>query len=134
MALVRISLVMLAVVVGAWFVLSARQAHEINRATSVIDQGSGAGRARLAGAGRELDAAAFLNPDRSVQILRGRLALSQGHPGKARRVLDGVVSAEPQNLEGWIWLVGAAVGDRRTGARALRHIGVLDPRDVSRYR
>lgn len=114
-----------ALVACAWYVIGIRQARDTADATGVI---AAHGSARqLAHARSLLDSASFLNPDEQVQILRGRLAIEQGHTQQAQRILTSVTRAEPMNLEGWIWLTGAALGNPPLAHAALAHIYRLDP-------
>ncbi|HTX30994.1 MAG TPA: hypothetical protein VMD09_06395 [Solirubrobacteraceae bacterium] len=120
----RLLIVGLAIVTCAWYVVGIRQAHNVTAATSIITAHR---TAELTRARSQLDSAAFLNPDREVQILRGRLALAQGHPVQAQRILTAVTRAEPMNLEAWIWLTGAALGNSPLARAGLSHIYRLDP-------
>jgi predicted Zn-dependent protease len=124
----RLSILLLAVVVCAWFVLGIRQAHEINRATSIIAQQGTIPAKQLRAAAAALRSARTLNPDAEVNILRARLAVKQQDPRQAERILKTVVRGEPMNLEGWIWLAGVSLIDPPEARIALAHIARLDPR------
>jgi predicted Zn-dependent protease len=116
-----------AIVVSAWFALGIHQAHEVAHATNVI----GASRTLTVTKARaiesSLDSASRLDPDKELDILRARAAIKAGQPRDAQRILEGVVRAEPSNLEGWIWLAGAALGNPPVAHRALAQIDKLDP-------
>ena len=124
----RILLIALGVAVCAWYVVGIRQAREVADATSVV-AGHGASRARQRDAAALLQAASALNPDREAQILQARLQIAEGHVRQAQRTLSAVTRAEPMNLEAWIWLAGAALGDPPLARAALAHIDRLDPLD-----
>jgi hypothetical protein len=126
--LLRPALLLVAVLACAWFVIGVRQAHEVNAASNVITAPRHTV-AQLRGAAAQLRAAAFLSTDRTVDILRGRVAIEQRRLAQARRILGGVVRAEPQNLEAWIWFTGANLG-RPAAVRGSRRIAALDPLDA----
>ena len=130
MSLARIVIAAVCVVVCAWFVIGARQAYELDGAASTIALGQSAAPAALRSAASQLDAAAFLNPDQQVGILRARLALVEHRFGEARRVLERVTRAEPMNLDAWILLVGATLSEPRQARAALAEIAKLDPIDA----
>jgi predicted Zn-dependent protease len=130
MVIVRSAMTLVAIAACAWFVVGIRQAHEIDSATAIVMQGRSAGPAQLAKAGRLLASAGFFNPDREVDILRGRLEIAQSHSQRAVRILQGVTHSEPLDLEGWIWLAGASLGDRHELEIALAHLAKLDPKDA----
>jgi predicted Zn-dependent protease len=122
---IRLLILGVAIAACAWYVLGIRQAHDTAAATGVI---VAHGQAReLAHTRSLLDSAGFLNPDQTVQILRGRLAIEQGHPDQAQRILAAATRAEPMNLEAWIWLTGAALGNPPIAHAALAHLYRLDP-------
>jgi predicted Zn-dependent protease len=124
----RPALLLAAVLACVWFVIGVRQAHEVDAASNVITAGQQSP-SQLRGAASQLHAAAFLNPDRAVDILRGRVAIEQRRLAQARRILGAVVRAEPQNLEGWIWFTGANLG-LPAAERGSRRIAALDPLDA----
>jgi hypothetical protein len=126
----RAALFAVSVLVCAWFVIGGLQAHAIVRATSLVAPGTAASRVKLAQATRELDPAAFLNPDREIDVLRARIAIAEGNAPRARRILNAVTRAEPLNLEAWIWLGGASLADPPSARIAARHIARLDPIDA----
>jgi hypothetical protein len=125
----RLLLLLVAVMACVWFVIGARQAHEVDGASNVITAPRQSP-AQLRAAASQLRAAAVLNPDRTVDILRARLAVEQHQVARARSILNGVVSAEPQNLEGWIWFTGVNLGRPAASVGAAR-IAALDPLDAS---
>ena len=126
----RILIAALCVVVCAWFVVAARDAHEVDAAASTLASGQSASPAALRSAASQLDAAAFLNPDQQVGVLRGRLGLAEHRFGAARRVLERVTRDEPMNLDAWILLVGASLSKPSEARAALAQIARLDPVDA----
>jgi predicted Zn-dependent protease len=118
---------LVALVVCAWFALGARQAVNTSRASSII---SGAGRmssAEVHKAFTFLDDAGTLNPDRQVDILRGRAFLARRNAQAARRVLTAVTRAEPQNVEAWLWLARASGTNAALLADSLERVRALEP-------
>jgi hypothetical protein len=128
----RIGLGLLGLLVAAWFALGVYQSHAVTEVRSVLAASSGARPARLTAAqARHADAvlhdAAALNPDQSVDVLRAQVALARGHTGGARRILNGVVGREPQDLAAWIALANASLDDLHQREIALLHVLVLAP-------
>lgn len=130
MRIFRLVVALVGVVMTAWFVLGARQAHEIKAATTIVARGASAGPRALAQVQPELSAAAVLNPDSEIDILRGRAALSEGRSRDGRQILAQVARSEPLNLDGWIWLAGASLNAPREARIAGAHLAELDPLDA----
>lgn len=122
----RAALAALAVLAAAWFALGVRQAHDTARATAILSS-SKLTQAQAHRATRLLDAAAFLNPDREVEVLRARVDLARADKAGARAILRRVVSQEDSYLEAWIWLARASVGDLRDFYAAAFRIQQLMP-------
>ena len=80
--------------------------------------------AQAAEANSLLDSAGTLNPDRTVDVLRARVALLSNDRARATRILVGVLAAEPDNLDAWYGLATSAT-DGPTISRALGHIAQL---------
>ena len=116
-----------AIVVTAWFALNIHQAHDVAHATSVIQASHTLTVTQARAIDSWLDSARTLNPDKELDILRARAAIGVGRVRLAQRILERVVRAEPYNLEGWIWLAGAALGDPPVAHRAVAQIDKLDP-------
>jgi hypothetical protein len=121
----------LAVVACAWFALSVVQARDTNRASARVDNG---GRPLSPHQARRtlslLSSAGTLNPDRTVRLLRGQLALDDHRYLAAEEIFGSVARNEPMNLEAWTGLVYAAgaARDRATVILAARHISELYPK------
>jgi predicted Zn-dependent protease len=127
--IVRGAVVVLALVVSAWFGLGALQAIDTSRATQVLISSGPLTAAQARRAHSLLSSAAVLNPDRSVDLLRGQLAFEQGHPLAAVRIMQDVTAAEPNNLEAWVALARVALHhDNAAIERAVVMIARLDPR------
>jgi predicted Zn-dependent protease len=124
-AAVRAGALALALVACAWFALTLRQADEVAAASQILAGPQPLTAARADRAAALLRAAATLNPDRGVAILEGELALEAGHPAQAQRILARVVTAEPQNLQAWIWLARSSYGAPATFRRAVQAVGRL---------
>lgn len=131
MRIARIVIACVGVAACAWFVLGIRQAHEIDRVTSMVGGLTGQTRltaAQAAKANSLLDSAATLNPDRTVDTLRARVALLRNERSKATHILLGVVAAEPDNIDAWYGLATSA-SDGRIVGRALGRIAILQPKN-----
>ena len=128
MRIVRALLVLTSLAACAWFAVGIRQAHDVDRVTTVVSGLQGQKRLTVAQADRAdslLDSAAVLNPDRTVQVLRARVALLSGHRSLAKQILLLVVAAEPDNIDAWYGLATSA-SDSATVNRALAQIARLD--------
>jgi predicted Zn-dependent protease len=128
MRIARILVACFGVAACAWFVLGIGQAHDIDHVSSTV--GGLTGQQRLTAqqashASSLLDSADTLNPDRTVDLLRARVALLRGDRPEAKRILLGVVRAEPNNIDGWYGLATSA-SDGATVQRALSHIAQLN--------
>jgi thioredoxin-like negative regulator of GroEL len=124
----RIAVLVAALIVAAWFVLGARQAREIADVTSLIRNANTISPAQAAAASTHLDSAATLNPDRTVVMLRAELDASDNHVARAESELNGVVAAEPDNLDAWFLLAQLEGNNPRAELAAQHHIAHLLPR------
>jgi predicted Zn-dependent protease len=124
----RVATLLLALVVCAWFALGIRQAHETAKATDLVTSGSSLTGRQLADVQSWLDSAATLNPDSTVDIVRAQALIKAGRARAAERLMESLTQREPLNLEAWIWLGGAALGDPAVAREAITHINALDPR------
>jgi predicted Zn-dependent protease len=121
----RALLVGLAVVVCAWFALGCVQARDTRRATSLLTSTTALSVKQAERARSLLESAGTMNPDLTVEILRGVLEMDRHRYAAAERTLLSVTEREPMNVDAWAQLVFAAAsnGDRRlavlAGARAL---------------
>ena len=126
MTLARLGLALAALLVTAWFAVGVHQSRAVSQA-----QAATAGGRLTAAQARHADSllhdAATLNPDRSVDVLRAQVALARGNAAAARQILNGVVRAEPQDLDAWIALARASATDFHQRQIALLQILKLAP-------
>jgi predicted Zn-dependent protease len=128
MRIARVLIACLGVVACAWFALGIRQAHDTDRVTTIVGGLTGQQRLTAQQAARAdslLDSAATLNPTRTVDLLRARVALLRGHRPTARQILLGVVKSEPNNIDAWYGLATSA-SDGATVQHALARIAQLN--------
>jgi hypothetical protein len=123
--LLRAGLAGAAVVIAAWFVLVGVQTHATDAATTIITGHARPTAAQAAHAGRLLDTAATLNPDREVDLLRSQLAYARADKPRARRLAGRVAHAEPDNVQAWLQLTRVSYG--APAAVALQHAARLAP-------
>ena len=127
-AVVRASIVALAVLVCAWFALAARAAHDTARVTAIVSAPGRLTAAQAAHARSLLDAASTLNPDSSVDLLRAQVALERHQNGAAVRMILNVTDREPMNLQAWVALARATLNRNPSLLElAVHHIGRLAP-------
>ncbi len=126
----RAGLLVLALVAIAWFALAVRQAQDTNGATALLSAPAPLSAQQAQRARSLLSSAGTLNPDLTVDLLRGQLALDQHHSAAAERILESVTRREPLNFLAWTQLAFAAArrGDRRTLVVAARHLSALFPK------
>jgi predicted Zn-dependent protease len=125
---VRASIISLAIVACAWFALAVRAAHDSNRATAIVSSKATLTAARAAHARSLLDAAATLNPDTTVDLLRAQVALARNDEAGAVRTILSVTNREPLNLQAWVALAQATLHRNPPLVLiAVRNIGRLDP-------
>jgi hypothetical protein len=111
-----------AVITCAWFVISVKQAHDVDAANAILTASNGPLTAHQSRETASLIAAAgLLYPGQDVRILRARYFLKTGQDSRARSTLDAITRAEPDNLTAWL-VVGA--------------LGIVQPRgfNVANYR
>jgi predicted Zn-dependent protease len=127
---VQLGLVLLALLVSAWFGLGWYQASRAGRADALIARGSSLSAGQAHRAAALLDSAGTLNPDRAVTISRARLAADEGHFRLAVRLLRSVTQEEPENLTAWVQLVfvAAKAGDHKLAALGGREVSTLIPK------
>ena len=120
-------MLVVALVAAGWYVVGIRQAEDTGRASALVSGGTRLSAAQASRASALLDSAAFLNPDREVDVLRAQLERDQGNLGGARAILDRVVLKEPDNLDAWIWLARSSVGDPKDFYTAAYRVRQLVP-------
>ena len=126
----RALLVGLAVVVSAWFALACVQARDTRRATSLLTGTTTVSVKQAERARSMLDSAGTMNPDLTVEILRGVLEMDRHHYADAERTLLSVTEREPMNADAWAQLVFAAASnrDRRLALLAGARVVALHPK------
>jgi hypothetical protein len=100
MRVARAAVCLLAVLVCAWFILGARQAHDLSAATTLVTGGQ-LSAAQAAEASSLLNGASTLNPDSEVTLVRAQLASVQGEHGRALALALRVTRDEPRNVVAW---------------------------------
>ena len=129
MALARISVVVLALVCCAWFILGIRQTRDTNAASAIASKPPHIAVTQGARAAGLLRSAKVLNPDRGVNILQARFALLGLQHAHALIFLMGLVAREPMNVAAWAYLTEAALPSDPAAVRlALKMISELDPK------
>jgi predicted Zn-dependent protease len=124
---VRAALLAIAVAAAAWFALAAQQSVDTSRATALVSGSTHLSASQVAHAKNLLSAAGFLNPDRQVDVVRAQLDRERGNLSAARTILKRVVAAEPDNLQAWVELAQASVGDLKDFYAAAYRVRQLVP-------
>jgi hypothetical protein len=115
-----------ALIVAAWFYLGTRQTADLASATAIVNAGDRLSAADTRHSLSLLHSAAFLNPDRTIDLDRSRIALKTGHKRRAYRLATSVTDAEPMNAVAWEYVAQAALNSRELGS-ALAHFAALVP-------
>jgi predicted Zn-dependent protease len=127
----RICAALLALAVCAWFVLDIRQVRDTSAASAIVAKPPKIAVPQASRANDLLGSAQTLNPDLTVNVLRGRLALVENDKARALRILKDVVRREPMNLLAWVYIAEAAFRlDEHSLRQALGKIAQLDPKAV----
>ena len=100
-------LVVVAIAATWWFAVGIRQATVTHEAAAIVSRLGALTPAQSSRAADLLGRAGWLNPDRHVDVLRAELALHARDVPRARRRLEGVVAAEPDDIEAWALLAAA---------------------------
>jgi hypothetical protein len=124
---VRVALALLAIVASAWFALSIQQARDTARASAFITTHQSVTEREAAALDSLLSSAAALNPDETVDILRGRLVAERGDERQGEQLILRVTRDEPQNLDAWLSLAYSSPHNPPLFAFALGHLKLLDP-------
>ena len=128
MKLAGVLCALLAAAVGAWFVIGIRQAHDTAAATAIISGSGSLSPSQAHRAQSLLDGASSLNPDRTIELLRGDLALRAGETARGVQIFQQLTREEPENLEAWLGIAHGSRGRSQLLFGALRRAAVLDPR------
>ena len=132
----RIALVLVALVAAGWMAVALRDARQQRHARQILREeipalarGGTPNQARVAEAGRALENARLLNPDRTPEVERANQLFLAGRERAAVAQLTRVVEAEPDNIEAWARLaIAARSADPAAAAIARRKVDELDPR------
>jgi len=118
--MVRVLLVLLALLAGGWLVVQERAARAENELEAIaFDPGGALAPATVARTEDLLRADRRLNPDRRPDLYEAVVLGRAGRTREAIAVLRRTVAAEPENLEAWALLAGAAkTEDPALAARA----------------
>lgn len=127
MLIARVTVFAAAIAVCAWFVIGARQAHDLGAATAIVTSTGHLTSAQSAQASSLLHGAAFLNPDRQVKLTRAHLELRDGNDRGAIALAEQVTRAEPDNAVAWYELATDAGSEKSVLLDAFRHIRALVP-------
>jgi hypothetical protein len=117
-----------ALIVAAWFYVGTRQTSDLAAANAIVNSAdqhlskSQADRARSL-----LHSAAFLNPDRTIDLDRSRIALKTGHRRQAYRLAISVTNAEPMNAAAWQYVAAAALNSREADIAFARFAALVAP-------
>ena len=117
-----------ALVLGAWFALGARQAIDTQRASAIASAGTTATAAQVREVRSLVRGARFVNPDRQPEVLLGQIEVERHHYARARAVLEPVIRSEPENLQAWLFLAETADKNHELLRQALKHLHRLEPR------
>ncbi len=98
-----------ALIVAAWFYLGTRQTADLASANAIVNAGDHLSAADTRHAQSLLHSAAFLNPDRMIELDRSRIALETGDRRRAYRLAISVTNAEPMNAVAWQYVARAAL-------------------------
>jgi predicted Zn-dependent protease len=124
----RVALVAVALVGCGWFALGARAARDEQQVTRLVASSARLTTAEAATAERRLDAAAAVDPDRNLDILRAEVVQRTGDIPAEVRILQRVVRSEPQDIYGWLLLYYAAYREPALSRYALARVHALAPR------
>ncbi len=125
---IRFSLVLFSLVGCAWFAIGVRQAGDTAPAMTFVTTHTTATADQARVVSSLLSSAAVLNPDRTLSLLRGRLASERGNERQAEQIIIRVARDEPQNLDSWLSLAYVSGHNPTLFAQALAQVNRLDPR------
>jgi hypothetical protein len=116
-----------ALIVAAWFYVGTRQTSDLAAANAIVNSSDQhLSQAQADHALSLLHSAAFLNPNRTVDLDRSRVAVKTGDLPRAYRLARAVADAEPQNAVAWEY-VFQSTNDPAIRHQAAVRIGRLVP-------
>jgi cytochrome c-type biogenesis protein CcmH/NrfG len=124
---VRIAAALFALLVCSWFALGVWQTTNLSHAEAIINARKSANAQEVRTVDALLDDAGVLNPDRQVELDRVHILLEHLEFNAAAKIAREVVSAEPQNIEAWLWLARASGGRQPLFGYALHRAYELEP-------
>jgi uncharacterized protein HemY len=131
----RAGLAVLAVLATAWFVVGARQAHELDGASNLIGEQAGNTARASDRTLALLRSADFLLPGNQADLLRAQLALERREYARAKRLIAQATHREPDDTNAWKLALDLAVIDRRAEnpGEITAHLRALDPVDARNF-
>jgi hypothetical protein len=131
----RFALAVIATAAAAWFVIGARQAHEIDTVSVLLNHQAGNNPATSRRAASLLNSADFLYPGVDVTLLRARLDMERHDYPKAKPLVDRSLASEPGNLNAWISALDLAIvqPSAENTKRIVAHLQALDPIDFRSF-
>jgi len=130
--LARATVIGIAVLGCAWFVLGIRQARDTTMVTALVSSNAHLTTSQIHRARGLLNAANVLNPSTETDVLRARLEQAEGNLPRARSTLERVVAEEPENVIAWLWLTRFSAGAPQTFLKAAAHVRELAPQVPAR--
>jgi hypothetical protein len=117
-----------ALIVAAWFYLGTRQTADLASANAIVNSADQhLSKPQADRALSLLHSAAFLNPDRTIDLDRSRIAVKTGHKRRAYRLAISVTDAEPMNAVAWQYVAQAALNSREVDAAFARFAALVAP-------
>jgi predicted Zn-dependent protease len=113
-----------ALIVAAWFYLGTRETTDLDSANAIVNAGDHLSAADARHAQSLLHSAAFLNPDRTIDLDRSRIAVETGNKRRAYRLATSVTDSEPMNAVAWQYVARAASNSGEVDA-AFAHFAKL---------
>jgi hypothetical protein len=125
-AFAKVTPILAAAVIAAWYGLGIVQAHDLNRASAIVSRSGPLSMQDGRKAASALATAGTFNPDSRVDIERGKLALARGERAAGLRIIEAVTRREPDWADAWFALASSADSGALSDA-ALRQIARLVP-------
>jgi hypothetical protein len=117
-----------ALIVAGWFYLGTRQTADLASANAIVNSANQhLSKPQADRALALLHSAAFLNPDRSIDLDRSRIAVETGDKRRAYRLATAVTDAEPMNAAAWQYVAQAAPNSRAFDAALARFAAIVAP-------
>jgi hypothetical protein len=128
---IRIALVVIALVVGAWLVLGVRAVDLESDARTLGSGPQGAPRTpdEVRRAQTDLRRARLLSVDKAPLLNEGLLLFATGRRDEGLAIVRRVATEEPENIDGWfaLYTLYSRSGDRQRAAETARRVRALNP-------